>query len=422
MKRFHVLLATLRQLHLVLTVSVFTNELRALQPDAFIVDQLSACVPLLRCMWPEKQRILFYCHFPDQLLAQRHEGGLLGLAKRAYRLPFDWFEGWSMSASDRIVVNSAFTRSVVNSLFKGLGDLRVVYPCVDTEAAEGGKEDGQEAPPWGGIKVLLSINRFERKKDVGLAIRAYRGLTPRERKNSRLVLAGELRSFVSSTKLAANWHIHIGGYDQRVSENVDYHKELEHLADSMGLSHATAKAIPTALAIPSSIEILFLLSVPGAFKSTLLRNAKLLVYTPANEHFGIVPVEAMHQGVPVLAANTGGPLETVVENQTGWLRDVRDVDEWTNVMRSVLVELRPSDMEKLGRNGKERVSAEFSRTTMARRFENVLAEMADSMRKPFVEWWDILLAVAICGAFSFFLAVAMIKPNIQRIVELKREL
>jgi alpha-1,3/alpha-1,6-mannosyltransferase len=130
----------------------------------------------------------------------------------------------------------------------------------------------------------------------------------------------------------------------------------------------------------------------------------------------------MHQGVPVLAANTGGPLETVVENQTGWLRDVRDVDEWTNVMRSVLVELGPSDMERLGRNGKERVSAEFSRTTMARRFENVLAEMADSMRKPFVEWRDILLAVAICGAFGFFFAVAMIKLNRQRIVESKREL
>lgn len=422
MKRFHILLATLRQLHLILAVSGFTKELRALQPDAFIVDQLSACVPLLRWMWPEKQRILFYCHFPDQLLAQRNEGGLLGLVKRAYRLPFDWFEGWSMSAGDRIVVNSAFTRSVVNSLFKGLGDLRVVYPCVDTEAAEEGKEDGQETPLWGGMKILLSINRFERKKDVGLAIRAYHGLMPQERKNSRLVLAGEIYSFTSSTELAADWSTDIGGYDQRVSENVDYHKELEHLADSMGLSHATAKAMPTALAIPSDIDILFLLSVPGAFKSTLLRNAKLLVYTPTNEHFGIVPVEAMHQGVPVLAANTGGPLETVVEGQTGWLRDVKKVEEWTNIMRRVLVELSPADIERLGRNGKERVKAEFSRTTMARRFEHVLAEMTRSKRKLFVEWRDILLAVAICGAFGFVLAAAMMKPNIQRIADLKQEL
>ena len=192
LNRFHILLAILRQLHLILTISVLTTELSTLRPDAFIVDQLSACVPLLRWLWPERQRILFYCHFPDQLLAQRNEGGALGLVKRLYRLPFDWFEGWSMSGSDRIVVNSDFTRSVVNRLFKGLGDLGVVYPCVNTEVAEKAKEDGEDAPLWEGMKVLLSINRFERKKDVGLAIRAYHGLTPQERKNCRLVVAGKM--------------------------------------------------------------------------------------------------------------------------------------------------------------------------------------------------------------------------------------
>ena len=194
------------------------------------------------------------------------------------------------------------------------------------------------------------------------------------------------------------------------------------MAESLGLSHATAKTIPTALAIPSNIEVLFLLSVPGAFKATLLRHAKLLVYTPTNEHFGIVPVEAMHEGVPVLAANTGGPLETVVEGQTGWLRDVKEVDQWTEVMRKVLVELTPSEIERLGRNGKARVKAEFSRTTMARRFEKVLAEMSNSKRKLFVEWRDILLVIAICGALGFVFAAVMTKPKIEKISEVKQEL
>lgn len=130
----------------------------------------------------------------------------------------------------------------------------------------------------------------------------------------------------------------------------------------------------------------------------------------------------MHEGVPVLAANTGGPLETVVEGQTGWLRDVKKVDQWTDVMRKVLVELSPSEIETLGRNGKNRVNSEFSRTTMARRFERVLGEISNSKRKLFVEWRDILLAIGICGAFGFVFAVAMMKPNIQRISELKQEL
>ncbi len=203
-----------------------------------------------------------------------------------------------------------------------------------------------------------------------------------------------------------------------MSENVQYHKELEDIADSYGLSHATARTVPTALAIPSSIDVLFLLSVPGAFKSALLRNARLLVYTPTNEHFGIVPVEAMHEGLPVLAANTGGPTETVVEGKTGWLRDVTKVEQWTEVMRKVLVELSPIKLQEINRNGKGRVKSEFSRKTMAQRFEAVLAEMFNSKRKEFVEWRDILLLVGIVGAFSFVLLAATAKPNVQRLHEL----
>lgn len=162
------------------------------------MDQLSACVPILRWLWPGKQRILFYCHFPDQLLARRDEGGALGILKRFYRWPFDWFEGWSMGGADRIVVNSKYTRSVVKRLFDGLDDLRVVYPCVDTEAKLDGSEQEDEKPLWGGIKVLLSINRFEKKKDVGLAIRAFHGLSAGERQGCRLVVAGMLFSLHTS--------------------------------------------------------------------------------------------------------------------------------------------------------------------------------------------------------------------------------
>ncbi len=37
---------------------------------------------------------------------------------------------------------------------------------------------------------MLSINRFERKKDIGLAIKAYAGLGKHGREGTRLVLAG----------------------------------------------------------------------------------------------------------------------------------------------------------------------------------------------------------------------------------------
>jgi len=50
-----------------------------------------------------------------------------------------------------------------------------------------------------------------------------------------------------------------------------------------------------------------------------LENTEALLYTPENEHFGIVPVEAMHIGCIVIACNSGGPLESIEDKKTGFL-------------------------------------------------------------------------------------------------------
>jgi len=42
-----------------------------------------------------------------------------------------------------------------------------------------------------------------------------------------------------------------------------------------------------------------------------------VIYTPPNEHFGIVPIEALEQRRPVIVIDSGGPSETVIEGVTG---------------------------------------------------------------------------------------------------------
>ncbi|KAJ5218694.1 uncharacterized protein N7498_000793 [Penicillium cinerascens] len=409
--RLHILMASLRQLHL--TASLLTElgsrdqpsqssekdqsgNAEEIRDDIFIVDQLPACVPILKTFGqPRKsrtQRILFYCHFPDQLLARRNEGGsLLRLAKLLYRYPFDWFEGWAMSASDRVVANSNFSRGVVRSVFgtEKLGDVEVVYPCVDTNTGLAAPETKAADALWGGKKILLSVNRFERKKDMALAIRAYNGLGARKRKGTRLVIAG--------------------GYDNRVQENVQYHQELDDLAKSFGLETATAKTVVSALSIPDSIDVLFLLSVPTTFKNTLLAQSKLLLYTPINEHFGIVPVEAMLAGLPVLASNTGGPLETIVEGETGWLRDAHAVDEWTAVMDKVLYGMSQTDIERMAAAGKARAEHEFSLTAMGDRLEEEILTMLTVERRPFHGWQQVLAMLALAGAFLAVITALLLR-------------
>jgi alpha-1,3/alpha-1,6-mannosyltransferase len=122
-------------------------------------------------------------------------------------VPFDAWEEWSMGFADAVAVNSEFTRGVVERTWPGLGrELKVVYPAIDMDGddkkeVEGEAEDG---PMWRDKKVVLSINRFERKKDVGLAIRAYAGLPEEKRRGVRLVIAG---MFCYSFSLGHWWEV-----------------------------------------------------------------------------------------------------------------------------------------------------------------------------------------------------------------------
>lgn len=68
-----------------------------------------------------------------------------------------------------------------------------------------------------------------------------------------------------------------------------------------------------------TLQVTLLRSPSDEAKVVLLRSCTALIYTPENEHFGIVPLEAMYLGRPVVAANSGGPLETVLHGETGFL-------------------------------------------------------------------------------------------------------
>lgn len=61
----------------------------------------------------------------------------------------------------------------------------------------------------------------------------------------------------------------------------------------------------------------FLGKVSDQELSKVYAEAKALIFTAEEEDFGIVPVEAMAHGRPVIAIRQGGVKETVVDNKTG---------------------------------------------------------------------------------------------------------
>lgn len=197
----------------------------------------------------------------------------------------------------------------------------------------------------------------------------------------------------------------LGGYDPRMAENVSYHKDLQSLADSFGITHATFRKLESASDVSDGIQCLFLLSVPDTLKQSLLDSASLLIYTPKNEHFGIVPLEAMLNSVPVLAANQGGPLETVVDGQTGWLRNVADVPAWTEVMQHVLDQQKSSQsaLAKVGEAGRSRVLSGFSKRQMALRLDESFKDMNEAQRAPIAD--DLMVPLTLATVFVVGLGI-----------------
>lgn len=61
----------------------------------------------------------------------------------------------------------------------------------------------------------------------------------------------------------------------------------------------------------------FLGEVTDEEKTELMKHAKAFIFASVNEDFGIVPVEAMGHGTPVVAYKSGGVKETVIDGKTG---------------------------------------------------------------------------------------------------------
>lgn len=369
--RLTILCAILRHFHLLFVVAA-SGELAEINPTALIVDQLSAGLPILRYLCPSAP-ILFYCHFPDLLLARR-----TSTLKKLYRLPFDALEQWSMGFAQSICVNSQFTKGIVEQTWPRLKEqvkMSVVYPCVDTENIVDGEVNERYDAVMDDKKIILSINRFERKKDIGLAIKAFAAIPKAQRERACLVIAGLFPPpsppFPLYHTSRASKLIHPGGYDERIEENVSYHKDLHDLAISLGL---TTRWLGPTHPLGATQDVVFLANMTNLSKDTLLHFSRLLVYTPSAEHFGIVPIEGMRAKLPVLAATTGGPVETVVDGVTGWLRDTNDVQAWTDVMMQAL-DLSYKQKEDMGEAGAKRVKELFGRDMMAETLEGIVKDM-----------------------------------------------
>ena len=70
--------------------------------------------------------------------------------------------------------------------------------------------------------------------------------------------------------------------------------------------------------------------------ASLLEAANLLLLPSETESFGLVALEAMASGVPVIASDVGGLPEVVAHGMSGYLAPVGDVDKMAEYALKIL--------------------------------------------------------------------------------------
>ncbi|MGH7198613.1 MAG: glycosyltransferase, partial [Candidatus Omnitrophota bacterium] len=112
----------------------------------------------------------------------------------------------------------------------------------------------------------------------------------------------------------------------------------------------------------------------------LYQSSRLVLCGSVNEPFGLVPLEAMACGTPVIAVKEGGFLETVADGRTGFLLE-RDEFAWARKIEACLSD--PEATEQMGRAGRSDVLERWTWGAFMDRMENVLHSVEEANRSSF---------------------------------------
>jgi glycosyltransferase involved in cell wall biosynthesis len=88
--------------------------------------------------------------------------------------------------------------------------------------------------------------------------------------------------------------------------------------------------------LPSFANITFTGQVGSTDLHTLLDRAKLMLITSYQEGLGIVGLEALMHGTPVIATDCGGPRDYIIEGKTGFLVPINDDTAMVNQALTLL--------------------------------------------------------------------------------------
>jgi glycosyltransferase involved in cell wall biosynthesis len=260
-----------------------------------------------------------YIHSPMRFVWDYNERYLREKGKKPGligRFILSYLRLWDRLAADRpdyLIANSRYTQERIAKYYRR--ESKVIYPPVDINDKEQGTNDKENVKyQTQDAEYFLIVSRLSTYKKVDVAVEAFNKL------GFPLVVIGEGEQKKHLEKIAKS-NIKILGWQE--DEALDeYYK-----------------------------------------------NALAFIF-PAEDDFGITPIEAMLRGVPVIAFRKGGALETVEEGITGEFFDVQTPEILADGVRRFM-----ENKEKYDKNIIKARTEEFSEERFKREFEEYIKKI-----------------------------------------------
>jgi glycosyltransferase involved in cell wall biosynthesis len=132
------------------------------------------------------------------------------------------------------------------------------------------------------------------------------------------------------------------------------------------------------LAEESGVErhVHFLSGLSYAELAACYAHSEMFALPSKGEGFGLVYLEAMACGKPVIGGAHGGAPEVIDDGKTGYLVPHGDPAQLATAIETLLAD--PALEQEMGRSGKQRVENEFRFNVFAKSFRRILRELCES--------------------------------------------
>ncbi|MEM9450601.1 MAG: glycosyltransferase family 1 protein [Cyanobacteria bacterium P01_E01_bin.6] len=243
-----------------------------------------------------------------------------------------------LETAERIIATSPQEMAHMRSLVSTKGAIDII-PC-GTDIKRFGSIQKQDARQTLGLdphhKIVFYVGRFDRRKGIETLVRAMG--------QSRFAEAG-------------NVQVIIGGGSRPGRSDGDERERIETIVSELGMTHFTT--------FPGRID--------DAHLAAYYAAADVCVVPSHYEPFGLVAIEAMASGTPVVASDVGGLQFTIESGNTGILAPALDHDAFAEAIDRILE--NPEWQSAMGIAARQRVEHLFSWQGVADQLNNLYTEL-----------------------------------------------